>query len=105
MNFEQVINALQQAGTAQNRKVYQRHGVRGEFFGVSYTNLNVRKMQIKKDTALADRLWKTGNHDARILATIITDPQTVTEKIIDAWTMDLDHYVITDAVASLVNPF
>jgi hypothetical protein len=33
------MKELKASGTAQNRKVYRRHGVVGEMFGVSYAAL------------------------------------------------------------------
>jgi hypothetical protein len=70
------MKALKSAGTAQNRKIYARHGVLEPMFGVSTANLT----KIKKDALrlpgprpryekhaheLALELWESGNHDAR----------------------------------------
>ncbi len=38
MTAEQVLAELESMGTAQNRKVYARHGVGREMYGVSYAN-------------------------------------------------------------------
>ena len=35
MNCQSVLAELKSLGTAQNRKVYGRHGVKGPMFGVS----------------------------------------------------------------------
>ena len=40
MNLQETIQQLEEMGTAQNRKVYARHGVGQTMFGVSYANLN-----------------------------------------------------------------
>ena len=40
-------------GTAQNRKIYRRHGAGGNLFGVSFANLNALKKGLKTDHALA----------------------------------------------------
>jgi len=102
MVFEEVIQSLEEMGTAQNRKVYARHGVGGNMFGVSFANLNALKKQIKKDHALARQLWDHGNHDARNLATMIADPQQVDGNLLDSWVGDLDNYVITDSFVGMV---
>jgi 3-methyladenine DNA glycosylase AlkD len=44
-------------------------------FGVSYAALGKLKKQIKQEHALAEALWETGNHDARVLATMVADPR------------------------------
>ncbi|HBY07660.1 MAG TPA: DNA alkylation repair protein, partial [Chloroflexi bacterium] len=71
MNFDETMQALETMGTAQNRKIYARHGVGENMFGVSVANLKTLKKQIKKDHTLALQLWSSGNHDARYLATMI----------------------------------
>ena len=102
MGFEEVLDALRAAGTAQNRKVYARHGVRREMFGVSYAELGRLKKRIGTDHDLAKRLWATGNHDARILATMVADPAAMKAADLEAWAKDLDSYVVTDAFSGLV---
>ncbi|MHC4959156.1 MAG: DNA alkylation repair protein [Planctomycetota bacterium] len=97
MTKTEVLRELKAMGTAQNRKVYPRHGVQGPMFGVSYANLGRLKKTIKADQALAEQLWATGNHDARILATMIAEPDVIGAKTLDAWARDLDNYVLTDA--------
>jgi 3-methyladenine DNA glycosylase AlkD len=88
-------------GTAQNRKVYARHGAPENQFGVSFANFGKLARQIKKDHALAQQLWKTGNADARILATKIADPAQITEKDLNAWVKDIDYYGIADSFGVL----
>ena len=103
MSYEQVIKALEKAGTAQNRKVYARHGVKEPMFGVSFAELGKLTKQIRTDHELAMQLWKSGNHDARVLATMIADPARLDRKTLDAWADDLDCYVLADAVAKVVS--
>ncbi|RMH69917.1 MAG: DNA alkylation repair protein [Gemmatimonadetes bacterium] len=102
MTYEEAMHALEAAGTAQNRKVYQRHGVPEPVFGVSYANLDKLKKQIKVDHALATALWASGNHDARVLATKIADPQQADDTLLDQWVTDLNNYVICDALSAYV---
>ena len=97
----EILAELESLGTAQNRKVYARHGVGEPMFGVSYAGLGELKKKIKVDQPLAEALWESGNHDARVLATMIADPREVRSGQLDAWGRDLDNYVVTDAFASL----
>jgi 3-methyladenine DNA glycosylase AlkD len=103
MTFDQTIFALKQAGTEQNRKIYARHGVKKPMFGVSWANFGKLKKRIKIDHELALKLWKSGNHDAQILATMIADPQKVDAKLLEAWAKELDCYVSADALAKLAD--
>ncbi len=56
MDFDQTMKELEAAGTAQNRKVYARHGASENMFGVSFANQEKLRKQIKTDHALADQL-------------------------------------------------
>jgi hypothetical protein len=42
MNLQQVMDTLRKMGTAQNVKLYKRHGAGGNLFRVSFANLNQR---------------------------------------------------------------
>ena len=78
--YEAVMEELRAAGTAQNVKIYRRHGARGDLFGVSSAHLNALKKRLKTDHHLARALWASGNYDARILATMVADPQQMTAR-------------------------
>ncbi len=99
MTTNEVIQKLKSMGTEQTRKTYRRHGVQGELFGVSYAGYSALKKQIRVDADLAGQLWKSGNHDARILATMIVDPAEGL-RLLDDWVKDLDSYPIVDALAT-----
>lgn len=103
MTEKEILRELKLLGTTQNRKVYKRHGVDGEMYGVSYANVKKMQRKIKIDHDLAQKLWQTGNHDARVLATMIVDPAQLNKRLIDAWSKDLSNYVITDAFVTAVS--
>ena len=94
--------ALEGAGTAQNRKIYARHGVTAPCFGVSYGELGKLARTIRTDHDLARELWATGNHDARELAGKIADPDRLTRAEADRWARDADNYVTAGTVAGVV---
>jgi 3-methyladenine DNA glycosylase AlkD len=101
MNLNSALRELKRHGTAQNRKVYRRHGVGENMYGVSLADLRTLAKQIKIDQPLAVQLWATGNHDAQVLATLIADPDQFDAKLLDAWAKDLSNYVITDEFVGL----
>ncbi len=103
MNANEVLAALESMGTAQNCKVYARHGVGENMYGVSYANLGQLRKRIKMDHALAQKLWGTGNHDARVLAAMIADPAQADARWLEARAKELDNYVATDAFVGLVS--
>jgi 3-methyladenine DNA glycosylase AlkD len=103
MDLNAVLKELEKCGTMQNRKVYRCHGVSGEQYGISFANLNVLKRKIRMDHELAIELWDTGNHDARVLATMIADAERMDDETLGVWLKDLDNYIVTDSFAGLVS--
>jgi hypothetical protein len=55
MTYDEAMTSLEKAGTAQNRKVYANHGVRGEQFGVSWAHFSKMLKQVKRDHELAKK--------------------------------------------------
>jgi len=96
---ERVMRQLEKMGTAQNRKVYTRHGAGSDQYGVGFKELRALGKQLKGNNQLADELWRTGNEDARVLATFIADPATVRERVLDRWVTQIDYYVLADEFA------
>lgn len=99
-DLQSVIGEMEAMGTAQNRKVYRRHGVLGDQFGVSYADLGKLAKRLKTNHALAGELWATGNHDARVLACRLCDPAAADDALLDAWVADCDSYVLADALSA-----
>lgn len=102
MTLKEAMASLEQAGTAQNRKIYQRHGARPPLFGVSFAHQNQLRKRIKIDHELALGLWSTGNVDARILAAMIADPERLTVQQANAWAKDANWSALSSQFADLV---
>lgn len=101
MDLVEALKRLEAQGTEQNRKVYRRHGVGDKMYGVSYAALGELRKAIKTDHSLALRLWATGNHDARILATMIMDPVQIDEAQAVALAEEVDNHIQADALANV----
>ena len=97
MSLDEVMHALAANGTAQNIKIYRRHGGIDPMFGVSSAFLKELAKKIKRDHDLAAALWATGNYDAMNLATVIADPAAFTDAEADRWLTSVRCY----AAASL----
>ena len=97
-----VMKELRANGTAQNRKVGRRHGIRGKSFGVSYAALGKLQKRIKIDQTLAEHLWATGINDARVLATMIADPSKIGVGTLNAWAKDVDNRGLAALLSNLV---
>ncbi len=91
-DFDTVMRKLERLGTAQNRKVYPRHGATGEIFGVSFANLNELAKRIRTDHDLAEELWLSGNFDAQNLAAKVADPARLDDAGLDRWARQVKNY-------------
>lgn len=102
MTHEEAMSALRAAGKEQARKTYIRHGAdAANVFGVAYADLYKLAKRAGADQALAEKLWASGNHDARVLATHVADPAKVSSRTLDAWIKDSTNYILADAVSTL----
>ena len=100
-SFRAVMAELEAAGTAQNRKVYARHGAAEPMFGVSYADLGRIAKPLKTDHGLAQELWDSGNHDARVLALRVADPAAMDERLAGRWLGDVDNYILAEGLGGL----
>lgn len=103
MTVQEVLQELESLGTAQNRKIYRRHGACENLYGVSFANLRKMAKQLKVDHALAQQLWTTRNHEAQLLASMIADPVTVEESLVDRWISELADRIVTSEFTDFVS--
>ncbi len=67
-------------------------------FGVSIPNLRKIAKETGRDHQLAHSLWATEIHDARILASMIEEPEEVSKNQADKWASDFDSWDVCDEV-------
>lgn len=65
-------------------------------FTMSAPMLHTLAKRIGKNHKLAQELWNTQNHDARILATLVAEPHQVTSSLMEKWVSDFDSWGIVD---------
>jgi 3-methyladenine DNA glycosylase AlkD len=64
--------------------------------GVTMASLKVLAKQLGRNHELAAALWDTGWYEARMLATLIDEPERVTAVQMDRWARDFDNWGICD---------
>jgi 3-methyladenine DNA glycosylase AlkD len=64
--------------------------------GVRIPDLRRLAKEIGTDHRLALALWRSGLHEARILASMIDDPEKVTETQMESWARDFDSWDLCD---------
>lgn len=70
-------------------------------YGISIPKLREIAKDIGKNHQLALELWKSGIHEARILASFIDEPEKVTENQLEKWVRDFDSWDVCDQVCNL----
>lgn len=98
---QSVLRELEALGSEQTRKTYRRHGVFGEQYGVLFGDMDRLAKRIKTDHELAQALWDSGIHDARVLATRVADPANFDLELLHRWAAGLNNYVICDVFAGM----
>ncbi len=95
---EEVVRRLKLMSDPRAAEGAARFGIRvPNLLGVCAADLRRLAKEIGKDHALARRLWTTGLHDARVLATLIDDPAQVTPRQMEQWAGDFDSWAVCDA--------
>lgn len=74
-------------------------------FGISAPVLHTISRRIGKDHQLAEELWSSGIHEARILAALIGEPDKVTAGQMDRWARDFDAWDVVDATCRYLYAF
>jgi 3-methyladenine DNA glycosylase AlkD len=64
--------------------------------GIGVTQLRRLARDIGRDHGLAQRLWSTGIHEARILASMVDEPSQVTTSQMEGWASDFDSWDLVD---------
>ncbi len=80
MTSEQIISDLKKLKNQTNIDGMARFGINPDSaLGISIPHLRQTAKRIGKDHNLASKLWNSGIHEVRILATMIDDPAKVTK--------------------------
>lgn len=94
-----IIDLLKEKADAKYHAGMQRFAIANDkALGVKIPELRKIAKLIKKDHALAQALWDTDIHEARILASLIDDPKQVTPQQIDSWTKGFTTWDVCDQV-------
>jgi 3-methyladenine DNA glycosylase AlkD len=92
-----IVRRLRAASDPSAVDGQRRFGIRGaNALGIRVPVLRAMAKEIGRDHGLAERLWRTGIHDARLLATMVGDPAQVTPGQMDRWAAGFDSWDVVD---------
>jgi 3-methyladenine DNA glycosylase AlkD len=93
------VASLKKLSTKKDFDNLKRFGiVTRKGLGVSMANIQRVARPIGRDHGLAEALWKTGWYEARMLASLVDEPEKVTAAQMDRWCRDFDNWGICDTV-------
>jgi len=97
MECEDVLERLKSVANPEAVAGMARFGINPEnTYGISIPVLRKLAREIGRDHLLAERLWSTGVHEARILASMVDEPRLVTEGQMERWAADFDSWDVCD---------
>ena len=101
MTGKEIIKKLKSLSNPENVAGMARFGINPEdTLGVSIPTLRKIAKETGKNHALALELWKSGIHEARILAAFVDNLRDVTEEQMERWVKDFDSWDVCDQVCS-----
>lgn len=100
-DLKSVIADLKRNGSPQFRiDMTRRYGIvtNDETFGTPMAKIKAIAKPIGKNHALARALWDTEIYDARILASMVGDPDELTAAEMDRWCKTFDNWGVCDTL-------
>ena len=101
LNCDDVVNRLKAHSDPAAVAGMARFGINpSNTLGVSVPLVRKIAKEIGRDHDLAQELWASKIHEARLLAPMIDDPQEVTMKQLEEWVKDFDSWDVCDQCCS-----
>jgi 3-methyladenine DNA glycosylase AlkD len=99
--YSEILDRLKALSNPKAVEGMARFGINPEnTYGVSIPNLRQIAKELGTDHHLAQELWSSGIHEAKILASMIDDPEEVIEVQMERWVKDFDSWDICDQCCS-----
>jgi len=101
MTVQEIITHLKKHSCLRDKEGMARFGINPKYaLGVRIPVLRNLAKKIGKNHKLAIDLWKTKIHEIRILATMVDDPKSVTEKQMEQWVKGFNSWDLCDQCCS-----
>lgn len=97
MQVDEILAELKQRGNPQAVAGMARYGIQGKvIYGVSIPTLRKLAHSVGQNHDLALKLWDSRVHEARILASMVDPPVSVTDAQMENWVADFDSWDLCD---------
>lgn len=97
MTLQEVLSQLKSNANPKDREGMARFGINPQSaLGVRVPALRALAQKIGRNHKLAQDLWKTKIHEARILASMIEEPERVTGNQMEEWVKEFNSWDLCD---------
>jgi 3-methyladenine DNA glycosylase AlkD len=98
---ETILAELAALGSEADRAGMARYGIKvDDAVGASVTELRRLARRLGRDHELALALWRSGVHEARLLAAFVDEPAKVDAAQMERWAADFDSWDVCDEVTT-----
>ena len=99
IQYNKILKRLKSLSDPKAVEDMARFGINpNNTYGISIPNIRKMAKEIGKNHEIARQLWKSGIHEAKILAGMIDDSKFVTEEQMENWVKDFDSWDVCDQV-------
>jgi 3-methyladenine DNA glycosylase AlkD len=96
LDVEEVVLELRHLGEPRRVAALRRSGVRSPALGVALPTLRSMAQRVGPNHRLVLELWQEPVREPRLLASLIDEPERVTEARLDRWAKSFDSWEICD---------
>jgi len=101
MRSDEILRELKSIADPESVEGMARYGIKSEnALGISVPRLRSIARKVGRNHAIAQELWDSGVHEARLLATMVDDPVMVSEEQMEQWVKDIDSWDVCDICCS-----
>ena len=102
MTLNETLKQLKALANETTRAHNTKYGAGDNQFGVKHGDIRVLAKKIKTNHELALSLWKTGNVDAQLLATLLITPKALSAQEVDRMVRSISFAHVADWLNSYV---
>lgn len=97
MDFEDIVCEFEFIGDEKNIEGQKRFGINiNKSYGIRMPDIRKIAKKIGKNHELALQLWNHPYHESKILATMVEEPDKLSEEQLNKWVHDFDSWDIVD---------
>lgn len=99
VSLDEALQLLKCKAVPENIPGMKRYGMSEEGrLGVSVPEMRAIAKKLGKNHLLAQQLWDSGYAEARILASMVDEPEVLSEEQMDRWVQELNSWDVCDQV-------